>query len=115
MFRCALCHLGERELRWLDPGSPLTGGVCCRICCVQRGSESTWLVLHPTTCRGLAGATAEVPWGAGCCGVGGCQQAAGWIGHFEGQRCDPQAVGCVLGCGVHGCPGLSSERGFAWF
>lgn len=36
-FRCALCHLGESELQWFNPGSPLTGGVCCGICCLQRG------------------------------------------------------------------------------
>lgn len=40
VFRSALCQLSECELQWFEPGFSLTGGVCCGICCVQRGSAS---------------------------------------------------------------------------
>lgn len=108
MFRCALCHLGELERRWFNPGSALLGGVCRGICCVQRGSvaNTAWTaprdLLRASRRRGrgaLGGvAPAALP--------PGLKEAGGWVGGWgwqAGLGVLGSAVwcrGCRLGMGV---------------
>lgn len=63
----------------------------------------TLLELHPTTCCGLAGAEAEVPWGVPAPAVfpqGQMMLEGAWVPvggrlerAFDGQHCSPWAVG----------------------
>lgn len=108
MFRCALCHLGEHELQWFNPGSPLTGGVCCGICCVQRAlvSNPAWTAPHslPWACRSRG--RGAPGWGGPCCVSSGVKDAGGWVGVSGWQAgsgvSSVSIVGCRLGMGVLG-------------
>lgn len=108
VFRGALCQFSECGLQWFDPEFSLTGGVCCGICCVQRGSASK------PSCT----ATHNLLWACGsqkCLGVRqhllcfsrdkGCWRVCGWVGDkldwaFWGLTLCP--MGCGLGIDVLG-------------
>lgn len=118
VFRSILGQLSECGLQWFDPGFSLTGGVCCGICCVQRGLASN------PSCT----ATHNLLWACGsqrCPGVRqfllcfsrgkGCQRVHGWVSDeldwaFCGSVLCP--MGCRLGIDVLGSWAEQRGAGF---